>query len=249
MACCTTIPPLNNKRKSGGLFDLPRSAKQRRPLSSSNLSSSTSFLTSNTSSNLSKSTMFTTAASAVNKPIFVETDSNKSKTSPFQTKSSYSPLGALWNAENQNNQESDEINEESQFKNELMERIRHEAKRLIKRKQMSISTTNTTDNINTDDNISNEKESPAISCPETVVNNSTKKNANQMLNHNDLPIFSMNQVNQICERMLKERETTLREQYDRILSQKMSEQYDAFVKFTHEQIQRRFENSQCSYVS
>lgn len=59
----------------------------------------------------------------------------------------------------------------------------------------------------------------------------------------------MNQVNQICERMLKERETALREQYDKILAQKLSEQYDAFVKFTHEQIQRKFESSQCSYVS
>lgn len=59
----------------------------------------------------------------------------------------------------------------------------------------------------------------------------------------------MNQVNMICERMLKERELHLREQYDKILTQKLSEQYDAFVKFTHEQIQRRFENSQCSYVS
>ncbi len=64
-----------------------------------------------------------------------------------------------------------------------------------------------------------------------------------------MPIFSMNQVNLICDRMLKEREQFIREQYDKILAQKLSEQYDAFVKFTHEQIQRRFENSQCSYVS
>jgi len=208
--------------------------------------------------------MFTTAASAADKPIFIETDFNKSKTSVFQSKSSYSPLGALWNAENHSNQqESEEINEESQFKSELMERIRHEAKRLIKRKQMTISTTNTTDNIsstenillNTNENISNEKitsttlSNDSSTTLENSATNSNKKNINQILNHNDLPIFSMNQVNQICERMLKERETALREQYDRILSQKMSEQYDAFVKFTHEQIQRRFESSQCSYVS
>ncbi len=49
--------------------------------------------------------------------------------------------------------------------------------------------------------------------------------------------------------MLRERELAIREQYDKILSQKMNEQYDTFVKFTHEQIQRRFESSQCSYVS
>lgn len=62
-------------------------------------------------------------------------------------------------------------------------------------------------------------------------------------------MFTMSQVNAICEKMVKEREAVIREQYDKILTQKLSEQYDAFVKFTHEQIQRRFENSHCSYVS
>lgn len=41
--------------------------------------------------------------------------------------------------------------------------------------------------------------------------------------------------------MLKEREDSLREQYDAVLTTKLAEQYDAFVKFTYDQIQRRFE--------
>lgn len=45
----------------------------------------------------------------------------------------------------------------------------------------------------------------------------------------------------ICESMLKEREDSLREQYDAVLTTKLAEQYDAFVKFTYDQIQRRFE--------
>jgi hypothetical protein len=44
----------------------------------------------------------------------------------------------------------------------------------------------------------------------------------------------------ICERMLKERETQIREEYDRTLNSKLSEQYDIFVKFTYDQIQKRF---------
>lgn len=47
----------------------------------------------------------------------------------------------------------------------------------------------------------------------------------------------------ICERMLKEQETTIREEYDQILNMKLSEQYDAFVKFTYDQIQKRFESA------
>lgn len=52
----------------------------------------------------------------------------------------------------------------------------------------------------------------------------------------------------ICESMLKEREDSLREQYDAVLTTKLAEQYDAFVKFTYDQIQRRFEAApSCKY--
>lgn len=52
----------------------------------------------------------------------------------------------------------------------------------------------------------------------------------------------------ICERMLKEREEKLREQYDAVLTTKLAEQYDAFVKFTYDQIQRRYEAApSCMY--
>lgn len=45
----------------------------------------------------------------------------------------------------------------------------------------------------------------------------------------------------ICERMLKDSEDKIREQYDAVLTTKLAEQYDAFVKFTYDQIQRRYE--------
>lgn len=48
--------------------------------------------------------------------------------------------------------------------------------------------------------------------------------------------------------MLKEREDGLREQYDQVLANKLAEQYDAFVKFTYDQIQRRYEaEPSCKY--
>lgn len=54
----------------------------------------------------------------------------------------------------------------------------------------------------------------------------------------------------ICERMLKEREEKLREQYDAVLNHKLAEQYDAFVKFTYDQIQRRYEAApSCKFPS
>uniref|UniRef100_A0A672NS08 Akirin-2 n=1 Tax=Sinocyclocheilus grahami TaxID=75366 RepID=A0A672NS08_SINGR len=54
------------------------------------------------------------------------------------------------------------------------------------------------------------------------------------------PLFTLKQVGMICERLLKEREEKVREEYDQILTTKLAEQYDAFVKFTHDQLMRRF---------
>ena len=171
---------------------------------------------------------------------------------------------------------------------ELMERIKHEAKRLIKRRQLSDLSTVNTSATSTDLSMSPESSSkkvssliisdskslpspvsssvslssaPSVSTTSNLITSTSSALKSSLLdtkmplskhslkNHNDLPLFSMNQVNQICSGMIREREQLIREQYDKILAEKLSEQYDSFVKFTHEQIQRRFENSQCSYVS
>lgn len=69
-----------------------------------------------------------------------------------------------------------------------------------------------------------------------------------MVKHPEKALFTFKQVQMICERMLKEREDSLREQYDAVLTNKLAEQYDAFVKFTYDQIQRRYEAAP-SYLS
>ncbi|KAL0967310.1 hypothetical protein UPYG_G00250590 [Umbra pygmaea] len=63
------------------------------------------------------------------------------------------------------------------------------------------------------------------------------------------PLFTLRQVGMICERLIKEREEKIREEYDEILTTKLAEQYDAFVKFTHDQLMRRFGEQPASYVS
>ncbi|XP_054753292.1 akirin-2-like [Lytechinus pictus] len=65
----------------------------------------------------------------------------------------------------------------------------------------------------------------------------------------DQPMFTLKQVILICERMLKEQESRIREEYDKALTCKLAEQYDAFVKFNQDQIQRRFTSTSMSYVS
>ncbi|KAB5517037.1 hypothetical protein PHYPO_G00184870 [Pangasianodon hypophthalmus] len=63
------------------------------------------------------------------------------------------------------------------------------------------------------------------------------------------PLFSLKQVGLICERLLKEREEKVREEYEETLTSKLAEQYDTFVKFTHDQLMRRFGEQPASYVS
>lgn len=65
----------------------------------------------------------------------------------------------------------------------------------------------------------------------------------------DVPLFSLRQVGMVCERLLKEREDQIRQEYDKVLTGKLAEQYEAFLKFNHDQLHRRFQESAASYVS
>uniref|UniRef100_A0A8C5MUV1 Akirin 1 n=1 Tax=Leptobrachium leishanense TaxID=445787 RepID=A0A8C5MUV1_9ANUR len=65
----------------------------------------------------------------------------------------------------------------------------------------------------------------------------------------DQPSFSLRQVGFLCERLLKDHEDRIREEYEQILNTKLEEQYESFVKFTHDQIMRRYGARPASYVS
>jgi hypothetical protein len=68
--------------------------------------------------------------------------------------------------------------------------------------------------------------------------------------NSEKPIFTLKQMSMIAERMCTERVEQVRAEYDQILQQKLSEQYDAFVKFIDHQIQKRFTESIApSYLS
>ncbi|THD19892.1 Transmembrane 9 superfamily protein member 4 [Fasciola hepatica] len=64
-----------------------------------------------------------------------------------------------------------------------------------------------------------------------------------------VPIFTLPQVTSLCDRLIKEREDELRQEYDCILSCKLAEQYEAFLKFSHDQLYSRFQSTPMSYVS
>lgn len=78
----------------------------------------------------------------------------------------------------------------------------------------------------------------------------TAGTASPAKSNSDKPIFTLKQMSMIAERMCTERVEQVRAEYDQILQQKLSEQYDAFVKFIDHQIQKRFNESMApSYLS
>ncbi|KAH0567429.1 akirin-2 [Cotesia glomerata] len=119
--------------------------------------------------------------------------------------------------------------------------IREEICRLHKRKQLHFNPQGNSSGCDSSD-MEGGPASPS-GCGSSSYNNCSP-------NSREKPLFTFRQVGLICERMLKEQETQIREEYDQILTMKLSEQYDAFVKFTYDQIQKRFESAAApSYLS
>lgn len=66
--------------------------------------------------------------------------------------------------------------------------------------------------------------------------------------NNDPLVLTIRQTQTICEKLIKDREQKLREEYDRILASKLAEQYDTFVRYTHDHIEKSISH-QSSYLS
>ncbi|CAF0772098.1 unnamed protein product [Adineta steineri] len=54
----------------------------------------------------------------------------------------------------------------------------------------------------------------------------------------DIPMFTYTQTAQMCARLLREQDRSIREQYEQLLSNKLTEQYDTFVRYTHDSVHK-----------
>ncbi|CAF1041796.1 unnamed protein product [Rotaria sordida] len=114
----------------------------------------------------------------------------------------------------------------------LLTRIKEEVRRLQRRHQLKPSSSDLPD----DDN-------------HHTTDSTSLSNLPGHSSSNSQHLLTLKQVNMICARLLKEREEKIREEYDQILSNKLNEQYEGFVRFTQDQLTRRFSELQFSYVS
>lgn len=121
----------------------------------------------------------------------------------------------------------------SSFRNtdKMAESLCNEIKRLHKRKQLPITSSAL-------ERMQDSESSGSEMGPESPRRPDSPQN---LMRHGEKALFTFKQVQLICESMIKERENQLRERYESVLTTKLAEQYDAFVKFTYDQIQRRYE--------
>jgi hypothetical protein len=148
--------------------------------------------------------------------------------------------------------------ESSLSPSEIANHLRDELKRLRKRRQIvepyptsSRSPPGSPEPMMADQVEAANRASPPVATIQAGPS-SPRSAANMMAksSRGDRPVFTLKQMTLICEKMCKERTDQVREEYDRILQQKLSEQYDAFVKFIDHQIQQRFNQSTLpSYLS
>ncbi|KRZ57045.1 Uncharacterized protein T02_2882 [Trichinella nativa] len=66
----------------------------------------------------------------------------------------------------------------------------------------------------------------------------------------DRPLLSIRQLCNLCDRLLKEQEIRLREEFEEVLNARLTEQYQTFVRFTYDQIHRRIDSTEpsCKFV-
>ncbi|CAF1235382.1 unnamed protein product [Didymodactylos carnosus] len=126
----------------------------------------------------------------------------------------------------------------------LLERIKDEIKRLHRRHQLQTHVTTQQPSSPSTDLSEEENTGDSVtSMTNTSVNDSFKQQRDRTQTQ---PLLSLKQVNEICARLLKEHEEKIREEYDRILAMKLNQQYESFVRFTQDQLTRRFSDLQFS---
>lgn len=115
------------------------------------------------------------------------------------------------------------------FPEQIAANLTMEIRRLQKRKQLhfpqsssnlsppnSPSQSTSTDNVASPSAMDSSSVQSLVQCSSNSLFNALSPNKR------DIPLFTFKQVSMICERMLKERETQIREQYNSVLTCKMA---------------------------
>eukprot|EP01098_Paradermamoeba_levis_P009900 TRINITY_DN4144_c0_g1_i3.p1 TRINITY_DN4144_c0_g1~~TRINITY_DN4144_c0_g1_i3.p1 ORF type:complete len:148 (+),score=37.80 TRINITY_DN4144_c0_g1_i3:715-1158(+) len=92
-------------------------------------------------------------------------------------------------------------------------------------------------------------ESPFLFTPdhESVVQDSLVKK--KIISAAKEPLYTMEDVRAIVQKAIQETEERLKVEYDRILQEKLQEQYNTFLKFNEDHVNRQLKESHFTYMS
>lgn len=128
---------------------------------------------------------------------------------------------------------------------ELASKIGVEIKRLQRRGRIGATSTHSASSADSGAH----SPQPSSSMQSVVSQSSSTQMVATSSHCHDTPMLSLRQVQLVVGRLLKEHEDRLRDEYDKILNEKLTEQYEAFLKFNYDEISRRFGETAASYVS
>lgn len=107
----------------------------------------------------------------------------------------------------------------------------------VKRKRAEIKLSPTTFIVNNTPSSPTKQQSIFTSSP-TKTQSLKSSSLTNLSSTDDTPVFSYAQTAQMCARLLREQDKSLREQYEQLLTTKLNEQYEQFVRYSHDSVHK-----------
>jgi len=117
----------------------------------------------------------------------------------------------------------------------------------VKRKRAEIklsSTTFTISNNTSSSSLSPSKQQQQQQQQQSIFTSSSKKNqlssstSLTSSSTDDTPMFTYTQTAQMCAHLLREQDKSIREQYEQLLTTKLNEQYEQFIRYSHDSVHK-----------
>jgi len=112
----------------------------------------------------------------------------------------------------------------------------------VKRKRAEIKLSSTTFTISNNTSSSSPSKQQQQQQPSIFTSSSNKtqslKSSSLTPSTDDTPMFTYNQTAQMCAHLLREQDKSIREQYEQLLTTKLNEQYEQFIRYSHDSVHK-----------
>ena len=89
---------------------------------------------------------------------------------------------------------------------------------------------------------SKQQQQQQILSPTRSTSPKISKSSSASTSTDDTPLFTSAQTAQMCARLLRDQDQAIRQQYEELLKSKLNEQYDAFIRYSHDSVHKQRSN-------